>query len=88
MHEQQADRDDHDAQHGARSFGRITPWWMPSPPTNETASVNDERRPVRPAVVRRQRPGMYVENIAISPCAKLMTPVARWMSTSASASEP
>ena len=29
---------------------------------------------------------MYVENIAISPCAKLMTPVARWMSTSASAS--
>ena len=32
--------------------------------------------------------GMYVENVAISPWAKLITPVARWIRTSASASEP
>ena len=29
---------------------------------------------------------MYVDSVAISPCAKLMTPVERWMITSASAS--
>ena len=28
---------------------------------------------------------MYVESVAISPCAKLMTPVERWMITSARA---
>ena len=49
---------------------------------------HDEGGPVREAVVRRQRPGMYVENVAISPWAKLITPVARWISTSASASAP
>jgi hypothetical protein len=29
---------------------------------------------------------MYADSVAISPCAKLMTPVERWMITSASAS--
>ncbi len=33
------------------------PGGSPTPPTNEAISVNDERGPVRPAVVRRQRPG-------------------------------
>jgi hypothetical protein len=30
---------------------------------------------------------MYVERVAISPCEKLMTPVERWIITSARASE-
>ena len=40
-----------------RSTGRITAWWIPNPPTNDTSRVIDERRPVADAVVRRQRPG-------------------------------
>ena len=62
---------------------------MSVPPTNEMASVipkpiqNDS---CQPSGSEMSHQAMYVENIAISPWAKLMTPVARWMSTSASAS--
>ena len=62
---------------------------MSAPPANEMASViakpiqNDSSQPSGSEMSQK---AMYVENIAISPCAKLITPVARWMSTSASAS--
>ena len=61
---------------------------MSVPPTNEMASViakpiqNDN---CQPSGSEMSQNAMYVENIAISPWAKLITPVARWMSTSASA---
>ena len=65
---------------GAPSTGRMTSRSSAMPPANEMASVR-----VKPT--QRWYPGplgsaishqaMNVENIAISPCAKLMTPVAR-----------
>ena len=69
------------------SFGRMIPWWIAAPPTKEARSVNANagQYPQPWFVVSVQ--AMYVENVAISPCAKLMTPVARLMRTSASASE-
>ncbi len=65
---------------GAPSTGRITSRSSATPPANEMTSVS-----VKP--IQRCHPGplgsaishqaMNVENIAISPCAKLMTPVER-----------
>ena len=40
-----------------RSFGRITTWWIAEPADERERERDRERRPVRPAVVRRQRPG-------------------------------
>ena len=73
---------------GPRSTGRITAWWIPIPPRNDTASVTaNAGQYEKPWFVVRVQ-AMYVENVAISPCAKLITPVARWIRTIASASDP
>jgi len=61
---------------GARSTGRITARSSATPPANEIASV-------RKNASQNESPwwtsdhAMKVENIAISPCAKLTTPVER-----------
>ena len=61
---------------GARSTGLITTRSIPTPPKNEIATV-------RKKAAQYERPwwtsdqAMKVENIAISPCAKLTTPVER-----------
>ena len=60
---------------------------MATPPANEKASVTTNAGQYGQPWFAVSVQGMYVENIAISPWAKLMTPVARWMSTSASASD-
>ena len=61
---------------------------MPSPPPNDTASVTAKAGQYGQPWFTVSAHRMYVENIAISPWAKLMIPVARWISTSASASAP
>ena len=68
--------------------GRITAWWIPTPPTNETSSVTANAGQYEKPWLVVSVHAMYVENIAISPCAKLITPVARWISTIARASAP
>ena len=56
-HEEQADRDDHDAHQGAALDGRITAWWIADAADERDRERDGERGPVRPAVVRGQRPG-------------------------------
>ena len=87
--EEEPDRDDHDAQDASpRSIGSDH-----GLVDRDAADERDERASRRTRASTRQPwfvvsvQAMYVENIAISPCAKLMTPVARWISTSASASD-
>src|SRR5581483_6366285 len=72
---------------GPRWIGLIRTECSATPPPNESTSVapnagqNDQ--PWSTSVKQRN-----AESVAISPCAKLRTPVERWMRTSASASEP
>ena len=65
---------------GAPSTGRITSLSSATPPPNEMTSVSV--KPIQrwywgPFGSAINHQAMNVENIAISPCAKLMTPVAR-----------
>ena len=69
------------------STGRMITRSISIPPTNEAASVASSASPSgSPAWTSAQ--ATKVENIAISPCAKLTIPVERKISTSASASAP
>ena len=54
----------------------MTMRWMPTPPANaiRIVAMNAHQYEKPWWVIRLQQ--MYVENIAISPCAKLMTSVA------------
>ena len=61
----------------ARWSGRITVWWMPTPPRNEMPSVKTNAGQNDQPWFAISAHAMYVENIPISPCAKLMTWVAR-----------
>jgi hypothetical protein len=61
---------------GACSTGRMTARSISTPPINEIASVRrNASQYVTPRSISSQQTN--VENIAISPCAKLMTPVDR-----------
>ncbi len=72
---------------GPPCSGRISTCCTATPPANDRMSVaanagqNDQ-----PWSTRLQHTN--AESVAISPCAKLITPVERWMITIASASEP
>ena len=69
------------------STGRMMTRSITIPPRNESASADSSASPSgSPASTRPQ--AMKVENIAISPWAKLTIPVERKISTSASASAP
>ena len=72
----------------ALATGAITTRWIPSPSTNANRSVATNAGQYDQPWCSISAQAMYVVNIAISPCAKLITPVARWISTSASASAP
>ena len=72
---------------GARSTGRTKTVSTTTPPANESTSVAaNAGQNVRPLSINAQQTN--ADSVAISPCAKLSTPVARWTSTIASASEP
>ena len=65
----------------------MTARWIATPPTKEIASVAKNAPQNGKPWLTWSVQAMYVANIAISPWAKLMTPVERWMITSASARE-
>ena len=58
------------------------------PPANDASSVTANAGQYENPWFVVSVHAMYVENVAISPWAKLITPVARWISTIASASAP
>jgi hypothetical protein len=70
------------------STGRMIVWWIATPPANETSNVTTKAGQYGQPWFTVSDQAMYVEKVAISPWAKLITPVARWISTSARASEP
>ena len=58
-----------------------------APPTNESTIVTPNAgQNAQPWSISVQQ--MNADSVASSPCAKLSTPVERWIRTSASASEP
>ena len=72
----------------AFATGAMTTRWMPTPRANAKTSVAANAGQYDQPWFSISVQAMYVVNIAISPCAKLITPVARWIKTSASASAP
>ena len=68
-------------------IGRITTTCTATPPSSESRSVAPKAgQNAQPWLISAQQ--MNAESVAISPCAKLITPVERWISTIASASSP
>ena len=68
----------------ARSTGRTTIRSSATAPANAIAIVSGKASQSGMPCCENCH-ARYVVNIAISPCAKLMTPIERWISTSASA---
>ena len=72
---------------GPSWIGLINVSSISTPPPNESRIVAPNAgQNAQPWSMSVQQ--MNAESVAISPCAKLSTPVARWISTIASASEP
>ena len=72
----------------ALETGAMTTRWIPRPSAKAKASVTTNAGQYDQPWFSISVQAMKVVNIAISPWAKLITPVARWISTSASASAP